>query len=96
MRTTQLLAVLVVLFDITLATPTAKTARTYHLHEKRAEGLGWQKKSRADVGVTLPLRIGLRQSNLASADQYLWDVSSPNSPNFGTSYEQSYVEITEY
>jgi len=32
---------------------------------------------------TIPLSIGLAQSNLAHADQFLMDVSYPDSPNYG-------------
>jgi tripeptidyl-peptidase-1 len=85
MRAFRALAAFVALLEISFATPTTKTTSTYHIHEKRANVESWQKQFRADGRTTLPLRIGLRQSNLKNADKYLWDVSSPKSPNFGTS-----------
>jgi tripeptidyl-peptidase-1 len=91
MRPFPVLIAFLALFETSLAIPTANTATTYHLHEKRAEGSGWQKQSRAVGDVTLPLRIGLRQSNLENADKYLWEVSNPKSTKFGTSCGPSFV-----
>lgn len=57
----------------------------FALHEKRnGAPHQWTKRSRAHVDETLPIRIGLVQSNLHKAEEYMLDVSDPSSPNFGT------------
>jgi tripeptidyl-peptidase I len=54
------------------------------LHEKR-DGAPhqWTKRDRAHAAEVLPVRIGLVQSNLHKAEEYILDVSDPRSPNFG-------------
>lgn len=61
----------------------AENAR-FVLHEKR-DGAPhqWTKRSRANADEILPVRIGLVQSNLHNAEEYILDVSDPSSPNFG-------------
>ena len=50
---------------IALTTTGAPTYTTHVVHEKReSEPLNWQKYSRVDPSVVLPVRIGLTQSNL--------------------------------
>ncbi|KZT10453.1 subtilisin-like protein [Laetiporus sulphureus 93-53] len=53
------------------------------LHESRAPPPGWTPVRRADPSTRLPLRIGLAQRNLENIDQFLLDVSHPDSPNYG-------------
>ena len=56
------------------------------LHEKRdVTPHQWTKRNRAHPADILPVRIGLVQSNLHKAEEYILDVSDPYSPNFGTS-----------
>ena len=56
------------------------------VHEKR-DGIPhqWGKRDRAAAHEMLPIRIGLRQRNLEHAERFIYDVSDPNSPNFGRS-----------
>ena len=57
------------------------------LHEKRdAAPHQWTKRNRAHPADVLPVRIGLVQSNLHKAEEYILDVSDPYSPNFGTNH----------
>ncbi|TVY84969.1 Tripeptidyl-peptidase sed1 [Lachnellula suecica] len=65
------------------AVPTADP-RHFVLHEKR-DGAPhqWAKRTRAHPDEVLPVRIGLTQSNLHRAEEYILDVSDPRSPNFG-------------
>jgi tripeptidyl-peptidase I len=59
------------------------------LHEKRdGSPHQWTKISRAHAAEILPVRIGLVQSNLHNAEEYILDVSDPSSPNFGRKYLQ--------
>lgn len=70
-------------FAVCLAAPTADS-HSFVLHEKR-DGAPhqWTKRSRAHAEEILPVRIGLVQSNLHRAEEYILDVSDPTSPNFG-------------
>lgn len=58
---------------------------THILHER---GLSqntatWEKRGRVPPNAVLPMRIGLKQSNLEVGHDMLMDRSSPGSPNFG-------------
>ena len=82
MRASSIIVAVAALFSaVTVAAP----SNTKHvLHEKRdGKPHHWGKRSRAPSDGILPLRIGLRQRNLENADEYIRDVSDPNSPNFG-------------
>ncbi|KAK3689148.1 Pro-kumamolisin, activation domain-containing protein [Podospora appendiculata] len=52
---------------------------------------GWVRRERADPTATLPMRIGLRQSNLDEGHELLMDISDPTSPNFGKHLTSSEV-----
>jgi len=68
------------------STCSAAPAPSNHvLHEKRS-GVPhqWAKRSRAPGHEVLPIRIGLLQRNLEHADRFIYDVSDPKSPNFGS------------
>lgn len=57
---------------------------SYIQHEKRdAVPPGWERTQKMPGHEILPMRIALAQSNLDKADEYLMDVSHPDSPNFG-------------
>ena len=52
-------------FALALIASAIPTPATHSLHEKRgAAPLTWEKRSRVDADITLPVRIGLTQSNL--------------------------------
>lgn len=73
------------LITAALACLTAAAPSPSHVvHEKRS-GLpvAWKHLSRADRSTVLPVRIGLKQSNLEHGNKFLEDVSDPESPNFG-------------
>lgn len=53
-------------------------------HEKRDRlPLGWQYHEKLQSSEVLPMKIALTQSNLDKAEEFLMDVSHPESPNFG-------------
>jgi tripeptidyl-peptidase-1 len=82
MRSSTLLAA-VAYFAVCFAAPTADN-HNFVLHEKRDGALHqWTKRSRAHADEILPVRVGLTQSNLHKAEEYILDVSDPSSPNFG-------------
>lgn len=69
----------------TLAGLAAALPHVSHVvHEKR-DGLpvAWDKHSRADADLTIPVRIGLKQRNLEEGARLLHDISDPDSANFG-------------
>lgn len=79
-----ILIFLVVLLVDCFAAP-AFTAEGFTVHEKRSlKPHEWIKRSRARPDDTLPVRIGLKQRNLENAEQYIFDVAHPSSPNYGT------------
>ena len=60
-------------------------ASDYVVHERRHEAIDqrWDKRESLDRSQLLPIRIGLKQSNLEHADRWLMEVSDPASPRFG-------------
>ncbi|KAL8744209.1 MAG: hypothetical protein Q9190_003516 [Brigantiaea leucoxantha] len=44
---------------------------------------GWRQHEKLEGSEVLPMKIALTQSNLDKAEEYLLDVSHPDSPNFG-------------
>ncbi|KIM96701.1 hypothetical protein OIDMADRAFT_94140, partial [Oidiodendron maius Zn] len=57
----------------------------YVVHERRHERTDqrWSKVAQLDGNQVLPIRIGLKQSNLEHGDRWLMEVSDPKSPRFG-------------
>lgn len=56
-------------------TTSAPTSTSHVVHEKRqSQPLNWQKYSRVDPSVVLPVRIGLTQSNLENGPTLLDEV----------------------
>ena len=79
-------------FTACLAAP---VAHDYVLHEKRnAAPHQWTKRSRAHADEILPVRIGLTQSNLHRAEEFIMDVSSPHSANYGKHWSAEKVANT--
>lgn len=64
---------------------TSCLASNYVVHERRHEHTDqrWSKVAQLDGNHVLPIRIGLKQSNLEHADRWLMEVSDPESPRFG-------------
>lgn len=72
--------------SLLLAYAIAAPAPTSHvLHEKRsAEGTAaWLKRRSVPSGKSLPVRIGMTQSNLDHGHDLLMDISNPESANYG-------------
>ena len=75
-----LLRALVGLAVTVVAVPSTRHA----IHEKRSTlPPGWELSGSLDKSSVLPMKIGLTQSNLDKAEQYLMEVSHPDSPSFG-------------
>lgn len=57
---------------------------TYVRHEKRNSlPFGWERDKMISGHAVLPMRVALSQSNLDKAEEYLMEVSHPDSPRFG-------------
>ncbi|KAI9711335.1 MAG: hypothetical protein M1820_002322 [Bogoriella megaspora] len=79
----RILAALAVAAVVSLC-DASPTHSSHVLHEKREiTHPRWVKRSRIHPEATLPMRIGLSQSNLDRGMEYLMDVSHPSSPNYG-------------
>ncbi|KAI9066070.1 subtilisin-like protein [Trametes sanguinea] len=64
-------------------------------HERRnVAPRGWNPVRRADSDFVIPLRIGLSQSNMHSLEDFLLDVSHPESPNYGNHWSPAKVAET--
>ncbi|KAF8990974.1 peptidase S8/S53 domain-containing protein [Cyathus striatus] len=67
----------------------------YVLHEKRSRiPGGWTAIRRHEHSATLPLRFGLKQSNLHKLDEFLLDIAHPDSSNYGRHWTAEEVAST--
>ena len=67
-----------------IVSTSAAPSASHIQHEKRSFlPPGWEKHERIPGHEVIPMRFALAQQNLHKADQYLMDVSSPDSPNYG-------------
>ncbi|PPQ70652.1 LOW QUALITY PROTEIN: hypothetical protein CVT26_010074, partial [Gymnopilus dilepis] len=64
----------------------------YVLHEKRsAPPAGWNLVRKFDADEVLPLRFGLKQTNLDKLDDWLLEVSHPESPKYSSHWTPAQV-----
>ena len=61
------------------------TSANHVVHEKRSESSTWSavQGAKPDGRITLPVRIGLTESNLHRGDDILMEVSDPTSDKYG-------------
>lgn len=79
---------LTVLVTLGCASPTSR----HVVHEKRdVLPSGWTIKERLNQDTRLPLRIGLKQRNLHLGPEFLLEVSSPSSPQYGQHWSPEQV-----
>jgi tripeptidyl-peptidase-1 len=77
-----------------IAAPTANSKR-HVVHERRGRlPTHWRKDTEIHGDAVLPMRIALSQSNLHQAEEFLMDVSHPESPNFGKHWSAKQVAET--
>lgn len=73
----------------------AFNAKRHVVHERRERlPSNWRKNSKLQGDSFMPLRIALTQSNLHRADEFLMDVSHPESPNYGKHWSAKKVAET--
>ena len=64
----------------------------YVLHEKRSYiPSGWSLLRRQNAFHIIPLRFGLKQSNMDKIEEFLNGVSHPDSPNYGKHWSPAQV-----
>ncbi|KAK4246003.1 peptidase S8/S53 domain-containing protein [Corynascus novoguineensis] len=59
------------------------SSHTIHERHEARNIEGWVKRKLADAESTVPVRIGLKQSNVDAGHDLLMDISDPRSPNYG-------------
>lgn len=70
----------------------APSSKRHVVHERRERlPINWEKNAKLHGDSFMPLRIALTQSNLHRADEFLMDVSDPESPNFGKHWSAKQV-----
>ena len=85
------LLTLATLFVSVIAAPSSN----HVLHEKRdALPFGWERVDKVPSHEVLPMRIGLKQSNLDKAEDFLMEVSHPSSPKYGQHWSAKKVAET--
>ncbi len=55
---------------------------------------GWVKRSKLEAKRSLPMRIALKQENLGNIEEYLMDVSHPDSANYGKHWSHKTIAET--
>jgi tripeptidyl-peptidase I len=94
MRTFVLASLLAALAVAVEAKP-LKRAGNHVVHEERSVARSsWTKGHRLHKAKELPVRIGLSQSNLHRADEFIHDVSHPNSANYGKHWTPEQIAET--
>lgn len=74
-----------------IASPTSR----YAVHERRDRAPhGWSKREQLDGRVVMPMRIALAQKNMDRGDEFLQDVSHPDSANYGQHWSAKQVANT--
>ena len=73
------------LFLASAALVIASPASAHHVAHESRHTLHprWSKLDRVEPHKVFPMRIGLKQSNLDKADDFIHDISDPHSPNYG-------------
>lgn len=87
MRLSPVFANLLALLSLVIA-----VQAVHVLHEKRSTTPpGWSLIRKYGASEVLPLRFGLKQSNMDRLDEMLLDISHPESPNFGNHWSPEQV-----
>ena len=88
---TRLVALLALaLYAIAVPSPAGHVVHETRAHLPR----GWAPVRRAEPDMVLPFRVGLVQPNLDKIEEYIMDVSHPESENFGKHWSPAKVAAT--
>ncbi len=87
---------LVVLCAFAASAAALPASTRYVVHEKRGNEASWSEVShtKPDKRITLPVRIGLKQTNLDQGHDILMDIAHPDSKNYGKHWNAQQVSIT--
>jgi len=84
-----LLSFILALVSSTVADPILSP---WKLHEKRSHiPAGWSRAQKHDPSASIPLRFALTQSNIGDIETLLYDISHPDSPNYGKHWSAGQV-----
>lgn len=73
----------------------APNSKRHVVHERRSRlPTQWRKNAKLHGDSLMPLRIALAQSNLDRADEFLMEVSHPDSPNYGKHWSAKKIAET--
>jgi tripeptidyl-peptidase I len=89
LRTLTALAALV---SLALAEP--QLSRSVVHEQRSAIPKGWTRRERYASDAVMRMRFGLRQRNLDRIEEFLLDVSAPDSPNYGNHWTAGKVATT--
>jgi len=79
-----LLPVLSLILGLAASAIADPTISSWKLHEKRSHiPTGWTRARKHDPSASIPLRFALTQSDIRDIETLLYDVSHPDSPNYG-------------
>ncbi|CZT04252.1 related to tripeptidyl-peptidase 1 precursor [Rhynchosporium graminicola] len=78
------------LLTVALSAPTLNSRHVVHERRDRLPA-HWVKSARIHEDSVIPMRIALTQNNLHKGDEFLMDVSDPESPNFGKHWSAKQV-----
>ncbi|KAF3797037.1 Aorsin [Colletotrichum gloeosporioides] len=93
MKFSAVATLLTVLAAVTSANPVTRSHRHVVHEERHPARREWVKNHRLHTMARLPVRIGLAQSNLHRANEFMNDVAHPDSPNYGKHW--THDEIVE-
>ncbi|KZT64886.1 subtilisin-like protein [Daedalea quercina L-15889] len=86
---------LVALLALALCVVAVPAPAGHVVHEARDRiPRGWAPVRRAEPDMVLPFRVGLVQPNLQNIEDYIMDVSHPESPNYGKHWSPAKVAST--
>lgn len=78
-----------------VASIAAAPSSNHVLHEKRDRlPPGWGQERELEEFTVLPMKIGLTQGNLDKADEYLAEISHPDSPKYGQHWSAKQIAET--
>ncbi|KAK1980246.1 Pro-kumamolisin [Colletotrichum cereale] len=83
MKLSAVATLLTALAAVTFANPVTRSHKHVVHEERHPARREWTKNHRLHSMARLPVRIGLTQSNLHRADEFMNDVAHPDSPNYG-------------
>lgn len=79
----KIFVLLPLLLHLVRGNPLSRRYDNYVVHEKRVTHEDWKPTRRLEGHVLVPLRFGLKQTNLDLLRDHLLSVSDPISPNYG-------------